>query len=481
MPKIPVIQRQFSPNAGSPNALADMRSAGVVGEAIQRAGHVGQQIAGQVAERAEQMRRQDIDKAVLNTISAIDTELYEIKGRYLSERGEDAKDSLPRFNDDFKALADKHLKGDYDAEYKNKVISYLVSKKGQVEGVLTTHEVNQREVATVNAVDRSVEVQRKAAFEGKEGLFPALKNIENSIRLMRDNGSLSETGAEDALMKAQSLITESFLEGTITREPGMAASLIKSGMLNQYLNSDKLNEFHTKANMIIERQKAEAKAAASGSQNDKNVEAGYGRRIILGTGENKSIALPTDTEIFDDPNLSYPVKLQLIALKGARLKKEGGEEPIAKKTRTQQEGRVYSELKKLHKDGLLGEKIEGQKKLSELENLFTEWRIQNPDADPADFLERVVKPTKLEGYERFFSVFFDRSDSRAMSDIEENMRAIKGDVGKKEPAKARESTDASFEKWLNANWEKVRKAEKNKKFTDEQLRDAMRKAYDAKR
>jgi hypothetical protein len=264
MPKIPTYERRYLPPGQSGNVQTDVGSAGIVGNAIQKAGNTGLAIAEEysdvIARNQEKIKKQDADNTILTIGAAVDKDHYDFMASELGKEGTDAYDALDRVKKYSEDAVKKHTDGIEDPYISQKIKEHVNSRTSSAMSTLAHHQANQRTIVRDKAISLTLETTVKDSYAGIDPLPTHIERFTRAVMAQVANGSRSESNAEELLMKGRSAIAEAYLDGIVNRSPAAAMEMIKSGVFGQFMVKAKIDEFDKKANTIAEAQKKDAEA-----------------------------------------------------------------------------------------------------------------------------------------------------------------------------------------------------------------------------
>lgn len=510
MPRIPEYTRQRSIPGVSGSVAPNIASAGQIGQALQGFGGA----IDNIAQRQKQIRDEERHYSTIRigNMASEDALTFEQEARNL--KGQEAFNMMDRV-DEWKERATHQYTSDVeDPVIKRNVELHIQNKSLSLKNTLATYEASQRNLVSQETRMNVLSVSNKEAYLGSGTLQENLQTYENVVA---NDPRLSAEEKENALMAGQSAIAESRLQGIIDRNPGAAEAVIDSGFFNDYLDADKLSEFKKIANADAKRKEKEFERQQKEQLEKDQVDVAnqFVKKLVDGeltqneitksilnpTGENsKQYWLkqlkerdkkPADgwktdpeveadffTRITEDPN-SVSVE-ELLGKQGNGLSTDTVKSLLKYRSDLADKDPLKSEVAKTAikrvndaktNDLFSGDEKENSRKWAEATNLLKRYIVNNPDADPEEYVNKLLEKER-DGYLR--RIFESVTGVDVFESEQERLQALGVEAG---PERKRQRKAPSLDEFLTKA--RVANSDKNGKQTvsDEELTNYYKEKY----
>ncbi len=271
---MPVIQpyvRKMSITGEGPNALQDVGSAGMVGNAIAQFGktamNVTDNLADMIIRRDAQLKAQDnVDAAEkagveINATLRAAEENYKTEGNKFDTLGDLRTYSAGYNKKLYDGLKGKYLDGVTDPQRRQMIEKHLDSKMETFLNSSSSHQASMNKKFTDSGMDRVTGDAVQGALRG-EDLNATLQGFQNSIANYHAAGSISEPEAVGKLVKGSEQIAIAYLDGMEVREPAKFVELVESGKYNSMLPEAQFRHFQERAVHVKKTEELKAKSVA---------------------------------------------------------------------------------------------------------------------------------------------------------------------------------------------------------------------------
>jgi hypothetical protein len=460
MPDFKPFERQRSVPGVSGQVKGSIAGAGAEGEALAGVGRGIADAGTIIATQQEKLRQQDLTNQELTLKAAYNERQRAFSAQEKQYTGQDTFDNITRADDFVKKTNEELLKDITDPELRNRLNAYSFTKSESLKDALTVHQMDERQAVTKTASDNILNGLLKDSYDGGD-LKDQLNDWADTIALQHQTGSIGQGDAITQTVEGEAKITEAYIDGLISRDPVMATEAIKSGQFDQYLPQEKIEEYDKKADTMSKALAKDLKAQAKEADRvakekkrelqkeigndflDKLMDGGLTNTEILTseldpTGENSKehwlkqvkernkkstkeewVTVPEVeadfiTRITNDPNsvsdsditdkqgdgLSTDDARGLISYRKTRIGKE--DDPLKteqakasiKRIDDAKTGRVFSQ-----------DRVENSKQWAESTVLLKRFIVNNPEADPAEFVDQLLEPIETGFIDSVFDFF----------------------------------------------------------------------------
>lgn len=230
MPVIPTYTRKMSIAGEGPNALQDVGSAGIVGNAVAQFGKVAMNAADNLGDvlwrRDQELKAQATDNLLIQKGAELNNEALTFEQEYKKNyRGTDATGSIQKVSDFTKTLGEKYaIEGNEKANIKVK--QHILALDNNLKNSLSSYEAQEIKVASTNTRNYDLESSLKMSQQGQVDL--ALVNYQKTLDTQLGNKSIS--AEEYAILKKTgvSKIREANIESVLAADPVSAQAVFNS-------------------------------------------------------------------------------------------------------------------------------------------------------------------------------------------------------------------------------------------------------------
>jgi hypothetical protein len=211
MPVIPTYKQRVSIPGDSGNALMNVGSAGLVGNAIAE--------SGAVLGRAIELHRQKNDNELIEAGSKVNDEILTFERQEKEQyQGKDAAGSQARITAFAASLQEKYKLSFEDSNFKLK--SHILSHTDALKNRLASFEA--AEIQKSSNIARSMDLDSSIGLAMSGSVDIAMANYTRTLKTQLDNRSLSKDEYEIEKKHGSSAIYASYLEGLMVTDPASA-------------------------------------------------------------------------------------------------------------------------------------------------------------------------------------------------------------------------------------------------------------------
>lgn len=258
MPIIPRVERQRMLPSAPTAPLVNTEVAGAEMGAI--AG-LSKELTGILIQRQKEMRQHDDALALLRLENEADESLRKFTEAYsVGAKKTVSLDALREYSETDAAAFDTALRSGAYKELPDylapRAEGLIKARREKYLNYAATYQAGARKEITAGEIDRARDTAILAARGGDAN---QVGDFTRKIAALHQAGALTLSQAEEAIVKGQQALAESYIDGFITRDPTGAANYIKGGGLNEYLTPEKFRHYQGKAE-TLGRQEQERQA-----------------------------------------------------------------------------------------------------------------------------------------------------------------------------------------------------------------------------
>ena len=459
MPKIPTYKRTESIPAisgGTPFSAQDNRGTALsqIGSAVANTGLRLDNVFDRL-----QAKRDNID--FNNAKNQFEEFATKDHIEFQKKKGKDAENSQTYLDDLQKKSVQDFVETTKNKRIKEPLRNYIQERINSRREIYARKEDEELQNATNSSLKNTLENLAESSFNQSSSLPENITSWENTVARQKELGQVEENQAESMIMLGRKQIAERHVSGLIDKSPENAIMVLDDPQILKYLDSKDVERFRkvakeeSKNKMLLEKANADAEnkaiiASAEKALSDAHLSNDYDSMTLLlgqygdrlsavgkydtwnkrkasllkgGSGltekerkvnENKLfVEAVTDPEIFTSDGLDkhYDKMINAIGKEidfGDYERLVGGIQDFLKRSTSDTGKKLGIQLatktfQAAHKDGLLGKDTDGDLELHKMVRDLHIWVAENPDKDPADFTESILKPKRDGWIKRLFT------------------------------------------------------------------------------